>query len=141
MITEMTQNLKLKIIDETAEAYTSKTRSMEGYSCAYVCDHIPAKGCAIGRLLTVEERATIVRIDEERDAAFKGQGLGYNRSAVNILIEANLLPKRLIELGFPFLKALQRLHDNPECWNDTGLSTKGETRKEDIIFEVVKGVI
>lgn len=128
MITEMTQNLKLKIIDETAEAYTSNTRSMEGYSCAYVCDHIPAKGCAIGRLLTVEEKEAILEKI-------------YNRVAIHILIGANLLPERLMELGFPFLKALQRLHDNPECWNDTGLSTKGETRKEDIIFEVVKGVI
>ena len=129
---------KLKILKETVEYYSpnpEKKRcqgiTLEGYKKCYysgITANKETDGCAIGRLLTLEQRQNI---DKNFSEGITIGGLITNHSTY--------LPEDIIELGFSFLEALQDLHDTETSWADEGLSMEGLARVKNIQLKIEQG--
>jgi len=100
----------LQTLDETAGAYTSKTRAIaRDGSCWYFQ---AGKCCAVGRCLEDPKRFSSV------DANVSYLDAEYGLDSI-------LKPEYR---GFPltFWTVLQRLHDNEDNWDENGLSEHGK---------------
>ncbi len=116
------QQEQLAFLTETIQHYNSNNRGQDNRG---VCQYSPSeasKGCAIGR--HIEDKTLCVTLDN---------GVGEHSAAksVNSEIVFKLLPESLQQLGQDFLIHMQKLHDNPLNWIETGLTNYGlETVKE-----------
>ncbi len=100
----------LETLNETAAAYTSKTRGIDQYSsCRYYTN---GTCCAVGRCLQ----------DPKRFAYVGGTVITFNRDHN---LESSLKPEYR---GYPmtFWRDLQWLHDNGDHWDENGLSEAGK---------------
>lgn len=99
---------RLRIIDETATAYTLLSRSTNEHgNCMYFTE--TSIGCAIGRL--IEDKELCKTLDKQKDTSCSGI--------------FHLLPKEIQTLGEKFLDDIQSLHDTKQCWNVNGLTDHG----------------
>ncbi len=107
---------KLKLLDETAKAYTSATRcTTAANSCKYYVEG--KQGCAIGRL--IEDKELCQRLD-----IIPYGGLA-SVTAVNNDWIFRQLPEDLQGYGPSLLGRLQSLHDCIGYWDNHGLSHLG----------------
>ncbi len=99
----------LQILDETAVAYTSKTRSIDQHdSCRYFTN---GRRCAVGRCLEDPERFSstcgTVTYFTDLELCLKPEYRGHTLS---------------------FWRTLQSLHDNEDYWDENGLSEDGKEK-------------
>lgn len=103
-----------------------KRRCTSGITCAYSPKSVGkegiSEGCAIGRHMTP---ANQVKADAYAE---------FNNSSVD-KIDEKLIPKKLINLGIPFLVQMQRLHDASQNWDEDGLTVIGKQKVGDIVEE------
>ncbi len=110
---ETLKEKQLRILNETALAYTSKTRSIVHNVCMYyIKDSI---GCAVGRL--IEDKEFCKKLDSNFDE--KGNIITDSSSVFH------RLPSEVQELGKEFLREIQKLHDMVVNWDDEGISEQG----------------
>jgi hypothetical protein len=116
-MTELQQK-QLVFLDDTVAHYNSNNRcANDQVRCGMGCKYSPetlhlegkSEGCAIGRHLTPE-------LAKELDNGTGNKGV----KAV-----FNKLPDNLKELDASFLTLIQLLHDNPNYWDENGLSEEG----------------
>lgn len=103
-----------KILEETIAAYSPDPNNLRAINHQGGCDYLTVDGkkCAIGRCMI-------------RPPKFGSDQGGFFAKCF-----PNLDKKLKIRYrGHPveFWTALQKLHDNPKNWTDTGLSETGET--------------
>lgn len=98
-------NNRLDFLNAAINHYNFNNRN-----CAY------SKGCVIGRYLP-------------NDLAIKLDSMDYDSSVGNNEV-FNQLPKELQNLGQDFLERMQFLHDDPENWENWGLSENGDCAVE-----------
>ncbi len=104
---------QLRILNETINNFNSTNRCVtENGSCNYYLEG--KQGCAIGRLI------------EDKELCKKLDKLDYGGVSYHNVFD--LLPDELKELTKGFLSDLQNLHDESECWNETGLTNRGLNR-------------
>lgn len=107
---------ELELLEDTI-GYYSEDINRRCVSDAGGCKYSPLQtgkvgisdGCAIGRFMT----------PEAKEAAWGAVGTVYN---TNI----NLLPDFMQEMDVKFLGAVQSLHDDPDCWEEGGLTERGQ---------------
>ena len=103
----------LQTLNETASAYTSKTRAANRKGNCYYFKN--GKCCAIGRCLA----------EPEKFAKWDCKVFGLPK------LESILKPEYRGYL-IAFWEALQHLHDNPYYWDENGLSYIGKKQFEKI---------
>ena len=118
---EELQKKQLNLLEETVKFFNSENRCITQYGgCNYYLEG--KDGCAIGR--KIEDKELCKELDK---------GLGPDlESGVDKILVFSRLPDNLKELGQKFLHRLQRLHDDQENWNYSGISPKGEDVVKDI---------
>jgi hypothetical protein len=117
------------LLQETINYYHSGNRSStESGVCSYLSDD--GSMCAVGRCLKPEYLETFHEIEEHIPSN------GASGSAINQIFESSLLKGLEIsdvvmdeysDITFEDWRKVQRLHDNPDHWNDKGLSKVGDT--------------
>lgn len=119
-----TKEDKLKLLEETATFYTSENRCLVGGLCKYWTEDKP-NGCAIGRLISDKKLCKELNPlgTVGRDCVF------------------DILPDELKDYGQNFLRELQMLHDTGDNWNETGLSERGKSVREEIKEQIALGQI
>ncbi len=105
------QKRQLRLLNETAAFYNSSNRAISGMNCQYITND--GKRCAIGRI-----------ISKKLANSFENNDLPYTCPINNSQLFTQL-PKKLQVLSKEFLLKLQELHDDPECWSDNGINSKG----------------
>ena len=123
---KMTIEKQLQLLEETVAYYSENTlrRCVIDRHCMYSGKLITlteSDGCAVGRLLP-------------KELAEKFDELGGGIIAKYF----DLLPKKIKGYTLNFLRTLQRLHDNPIYWNDSG---SGLTKLGKNYFEIFKNEI
>lgn len=124
---------RLRILEDTIEYYKNKgMRCTDDNSCRYSSKTVnkEGEGCAVGRLLTPEQRYEIDGVCLH----------GSHSSSISDLMRNVYLPKELLsdeiyELGEDFLSELQLLHDSESNWDDrdsVSLSKDGERVADNI---------
>ncbi len=110
----------LETLNETAAAYTSKTRATEtqdtdATACRYF---IAGRCCPVGRCL-------------ENPIEFQDVHLSVILLDIGYKLESILKPEYR---GYPlgFWASLQKLHDQPLFWDENGLSAMGRATVEGI---------
>lgn len=112
---------RLALLSRTVKHFNSTNRAVApAGNCVY--SHTIKGGCAIGREVTAA-------LAEEMS---KGGGPIYFEKLFF------MLPKRLQNLGKDFLRAVQILHDGAQYWNETGLSPRGVTERDEIVQKFCK---
>lgn len=110
------QERRAKLVDETVEYYLTHPRSNFGALCCYYREiDGKVRKCAIGRLLDDEVARAL--------AAF-----GHNTKPVSTPEIVERLPASLLELGVPFLDAIQGLHDDGRLWDGPNATSLREER-------------
>jgi len=106
------QQRRMEILEweKTNRNLTNRSQLDVGTSCHYSALIGKPFGCAVGRLL-----------DEDLAEALDGMP----ESSVSRLDIFKILPQDVKDLGLPFLRELQTLHDIPSNWTDEGLSEEG----------------
>lgn len=102
MLTELEEK-QFKFLTETLLHYNSTNRGTHGNGCSYQA------GCAIGRHCD-----TSVRIELDTMGGFS-HGTHDNNERI-----LNLLPPFMQELGIPFLRSIQAIHDSTNLWDKNG---------------------
>jgi len=124
---ETLKEKQLRILNETALAYNSNTRSVvEGNkNCVYFKEG--HQGCAVGRLIADKE------LCKQLDICVDSNGNAKNTSVNDPRIFREL-PSEVQELTIEFLSALQMLHDDIGhlFWDEDGLSINGRNRFNEI---------
>lgn len=106
-----------ELLYDTVHHYNSSNRCVTDSRCAYSPITVGKKnseGCAIGRWLSPD---LALQIDNER--------IGQD-SSISDVIDSYLFPDWMKKMDIEFLKELQGIHDNPHCWDETGLSQLGK---------------
>lgn len=91
-------------------------------NCFYSPQDSDQTGCAIGRFMTPENA-------QLADNLGGADGLNYKTM---YSIYRSLIPEFMLEWNLDFLDNVQRLHDNSEYWNKTGLSEQGKKYLQEI---------
>lgn len=122
---------RLQILEEVSKFYNINNLCMGGDgrsygNCAYWTPEKP-HGCAVGRLLSLEERR---KLSEQLDQSGEDTG---------VITAFKLLPSHIQELGKIFLINLQALHDSKEHWDKYGLSRQGKADYERIELRIKDG--
>lgn len=102
--------------EDLVNFYNLKNRSffIPKHKCLYAPVHSQSPGCAIGRCLPVKLGR---RLDK----------LKYGNSIYSVIDYLNIeLPVWMTEMGVNFLAVCQTLHDDPDHWNNKGLSASGK---------------
>lgn len=117
------------LLQETINHYHSGNRSSTNSGvCSYLSDD--GSMCAVGRCLKPEYLETFHEIEENIPSN------GAFGSAISEIFESSLLVGLGIsdvvmdeysDITFEDWRKVQRLHDNPDNWNDNGLSKVGRT--------------
>jgi hypothetical protein len=106
------QEKQLAFLEETAGFYNSKNRALGSDGECIYSSTAKSPGCAIGRHLSPE---LAINLDTRSETGISNDDVFRN------------MPPSLKELGQPFLGRVQMLHDDSTNWDDTGLSSDGES--------------
>jgi len=116
---------QLEFLNETVNHYNKNNRSAtlinETFGenkCSYFPQNNKSLGCAIGRHVS------------DKDLCKEWDKLPNDKSSVYAIFEQ--LPEYLRLLDCNFLLAIQRLHDNPNNWDENGLSETGRYNAKEI---------
>lgn len=122
-ITDIQQRMKVLLL-ETASFYNKHNRATTN-GCVYH-PTITSVGCAIGRCL---ERKSILLEDEIE--------VRHSSTDYKWMLECypNEIPDWLKEMDREFLSDIQKLHDNIDCWESTGLSSFGQEAVDRIMHQ------
>jgi hypothetical protein len=129
-----TQYAELKLLSETVNHYNQSNRSVVNGTCQYVCPDGTSEGCAIGRLMTEEEKGILLEGD-----------FGYlnNAESLEEMIEVFGAPQNVFGYRYYFLNELQNLHDNAVYWRASGPSEEGwvkiRSMREKILHNEYRG--
>ncbi len=124
---ETLKQKQLRILNETALAYTISTRCTRGGlfgTCEYYKEG--TQGCAVGRL--IEDKELCKRFDSCKNE----DGTLMESSIVSNDEVFTQLPEHIQELGKDFLRDLQLLHDSLVNWTNDGISDEGLRYVEEI---------
>ena len=115
--TQPIQQKRLAVLEDTCQYFNLSKRNVIGRRCLYYPVNESTEGCAVGRL--IKDKDLCSTLD--------------NKVGTTVDIIFILLPKELQELGKQFLVDLQNLHDDKDCWTETGLSEEGFYQKRFIV--------
>ena len=114
------QQRRMEILEwEKTNRNLTNRNQKNGLSCLYT--PLPGKpfGCAVGRLLT--DRSVAEALDQMPESSVSRPDI------------FKMLPQDVKDLGLPFLRDLQTLHDVDDYWTNEGLSEDGMHYFESII--------
>ena len=117
----------LELLNDTIAYYSvnpAERRCQANGSCCYSpkTNYIPTSdGCAIGR-----------HLDGDVKEKFDFRGGSIYSIKKNVLELFALAPQWMQDMHIYFLQDIQGLHDNPDYWNETGLSEEGKERVDEI---------
>lgn len=118
-----TKEQMLEYLIEVAKAYNSTNRAEVSGACKYFLEG--TEGCAVGR--RIKDKELCMKMDCNGE------------SMVSSDTTYNMLPDELKIYSKGFLRSLQRLHDDTENWNATGLSEFGAKTVEQIKEKITIG--
>jgi len=117
------------LLQETINHYHSGNRSStESGMCSYLSDD--GSMCAVGRCLKPEYLETFHNIEKQSSLTYAhGTAIDeiFKADSLKGLGISDVVMDEYSDITLEDWRKVQRLHDNPNHWNDKGLSKTGDT--------------